>query len=156
MKTKSYRFFALGAVMVNLIAAPMVTSQTDHFSASLAGGNEVPSNQQCRHRGLRNDDPEHYYLLANVLRSFIAPYGFSPAFRAQQGRRWCDDIPVRGREPTCLPGGHFRNHYGDNHGSKCYRAWRPRHYARRSGLGLGGRAQRSILCEHAHDDVPRG
>ena len=42
MKTKSYRFFALGAVMVNLIAAPMVTSQTERFSASLAGGNEVP------------------------------------------------------------------------------------------------------------------
>ncbi len=42
MKTKSYRFFALSAVMVNLIAAPMVTSQTERFSASLAGGNEVP------------------------------------------------------------------------------------------------------------------
>ena len=42
MKTKSYRFFALGAVVVNLIAAPMVTSQTERFSASLAGGNEVP------------------------------------------------------------------------------------------------------------------
>ena len=42
MKTKSYRFFALGAVVVNLIAAPMVTSQTERFSASLAGANEVP------------------------------------------------------------------------------------------------------------------
>ena len=42
MKTKSYRFFVLGAVVVNLIAAPMVTSQTEHFSASLAGANEVP------------------------------------------------------------------------------------------------------------------
>jgi len=42
MKTKSYRFFALGAVVANLIAAPMVTSQTERFSASLAGANEVP------------------------------------------------------------------------------------------------------------------
>jgi len=42
IKTQSYRFFALGAVMVNLIAAQMVTSQTERFSASLAGGNEVP------------------------------------------------------------------------------------------------------------------
>jgi len=42
MKTKSYRLFALGAVAVNLIAAPMVNSQTERFSASLAGGNEVP------------------------------------------------------------------------------------------------------------------
>jgi hypothetical protein len=42
MKIKSYRFFALGAVMVNLIAAQMVTSQTERFSASLAGANEVP------------------------------------------------------------------------------------------------------------------
>ena len=42
MKTKSYRFFALGAVVVNLIAAPIVTSQTERFSASLAGANEVP------------------------------------------------------------------------------------------------------------------
>jgi hypothetical protein len=42
MKTKSYRFFALGAVVVNLIAAQMVMSQTERFSASLAGGNEVP------------------------------------------------------------------------------------------------------------------
>ena len=29
-----------------------------------------------------------------------------------------------GGEPADLPGGHFRNHYGDNHGSKCYRARR--------------------------------
>jgi len=42
MKTKSYWFFALGAVVVNLIAAQMVMSQTERFSASLAGGNEVP------------------------------------------------------------------------------------------------------------------
>jgi len=42
MKTKSHRFFALSAVVANLIAAPMVTSQTERFSASLAGGNEVP------------------------------------------------------------------------------------------------------------------
>ena len=42
MKTTSYRFFALGAVVVNLIAAPIVTSQTERFSASLGGGNEVP------------------------------------------------------------------------------------------------------------------
>ena len=42
MKTKSHRFFALGAVVVNLIAAPMVSSQTERFSASLAGANEVP------------------------------------------------------------------------------------------------------------------
>src|SRR5215475_1892262 len=41
MKTK-YRFFAFGAVVVNLIAAPMVNSQTERFSASLAGANEVP------------------------------------------------------------------------------------------------------------------
>jgi len=42
MKTKSHRFFALSAVVVNLIAAPMVNSQTERFSASLAGANEVP------------------------------------------------------------------------------------------------------------------
>ena len=42
MKTTSHRFFALGAVVVNLIAAPMVNSQTERFSASLAGANEVP------------------------------------------------------------------------------------------------------------------
>ena len=42
MKTKSYRFFALSAVVVNLVAAQMVTSQTERFSTSLAGGNEVP------------------------------------------------------------------------------------------------------------------
>jgi hypothetical protein len=42
MKTKSHRFFALSAVVVNLIAVPMVNSQTERFSASLAGANEVP------------------------------------------------------------------------------------------------------------------
>ena len=87
MKTKSYRFFALGAVVVNLIAAPMVTSQTERFSASLAGGNEVPPINSAGTGGLRNDDPGHYHLLANVLRSVIAPYCVSPALRAQQGRR---------------------------------------------------------------------
>ena len=59
MKTKSYRFFALGAVVVNLVAAPMVTSQTERFSASLAGAKRGASDQQCRHSGLRNDDPGH-------------------------------------------------------------------------------------------------
>ena len=42
MKTKSHRFFALGAVVVNLIAVQMVSSQTERFSASLSGANEVP------------------------------------------------------------------------------------------------------------------
>lgn len=43
MKTKSHRFFALGAVVINLIAAPMAMSQhTERFSASLSGANEVP------------------------------------------------------------------------------------------------------------------
>jgi hypothetical protein len=42
MKTKSHRFFALGAVVASLIAAPMVNSQTELFSASLVGANEVP------------------------------------------------------------------------------------------------------------------
>ena len=42
MKTKANRFFALGAVMASLIAAPPVNSQTENFSASLSGDNEVP------------------------------------------------------------------------------------------------------------------
>ena len=42
MKTKANRFFALGAVMASLIAAPAVHSQTERFSASLSGANEVP------------------------------------------------------------------------------------------------------------------
>jgi hypothetical protein len=42
MKTKANRFFALGAVMASLIAAPAVNSQTENFSASLSGKNEVP------------------------------------------------------------------------------------------------------------------
>jgi CHRD domain-containing protein len=42
MKTKADLFFALGAMMANLIAAPMVNSQTERFSASLSGANEVP------------------------------------------------------------------------------------------------------------------
>ena len=42
MKTTSHRLFALGAVVVNLIAASMVNSQTERFSASLIGTNEVP------------------------------------------------------------------------------------------------------------------
>jgi hypothetical protein len=42
MKIRYHSFFAFGAVVVNLIAAPMVNSQTERFSASLAGANEVP------------------------------------------------------------------------------------------------------------------
>ena len=43
MKTKSHRFLVLGAVVVNLIAAPMAISQhTERFSAELSGANEVP------------------------------------------------------------------------------------------------------------------
>jgi len=42
MKTNYHRFFAFGAVMLSLLAAPIVNSQTERFSASLAGANEVP------------------------------------------------------------------------------------------------------------------
>ena len=42
MKTKNIGFWAIAAVMANLLAAPIGNSQTERFSASLAGGNEVP------------------------------------------------------------------------------------------------------------------
>ena len=42
MKTKNIGFLAIAAVMTNLLAAPIGNSQTERFSASLAGGNEVP------------------------------------------------------------------------------------------------------------------
>ena len=42
MKTKANWFFAWGVVVANLIAAPIVSSQTERFSASLIGLNEVP------------------------------------------------------------------------------------------------------------------
>jgi hypothetical protein len=42
MKTKNIRFLAIAAVMTNLLAATIGNSQTERFSASLAGGNEVP------------------------------------------------------------------------------------------------------------------
>jgi hypothetical protein len=42
MKTKNIGFWAIAAVMANLLAATMGNSQTERFSASLAGGNEVP------------------------------------------------------------------------------------------------------------------
>ncbi len=37
MKTKSYRFFALGAVVVNLIAAQMVTRKRSVFPQASPG-----------------------------------------------------------------------------------------------------------------------
>jgi len=42
MKTKNIGFLAIVAVMANLLAAPIGNSQTERFSATLAGGNEVP------------------------------------------------------------------------------------------------------------------
>ncbi len=42
MKTKNIGFLAIAAVMANLLAAPMGYSQTERFSATLAGANEVP------------------------------------------------------------------------------------------------------------------
>ena len=56
-KTKSYRFFAFGKwAGGNLVAAPVVTSQTERSSASLSGGTRclqliAPA------RALRDDDP---------------------------------------------------------------------------------------------------
>ena len=43
MKTKNIGLWAIAAVLANLLAAPIVNSQTERFSASLAGKNEVPS-----------------------------------------------------------------------------------------------------------------
>jgi CHRD domain len=42
MKTKNIRFWAMAAVMANVLAAPVVNSQTERFSASLSGAEEVP------------------------------------------------------------------------------------------------------------------
>ena len=42
MKNKNIRSLAMAAVMANLLAAPMAHSQTEPFSASLSGANEVP------------------------------------------------------------------------------------------------------------------
>jgi hypothetical protein len=42
MKTRNIGFWAIAAVTANLLAAPMANSQTERFSASLGGENEVP------------------------------------------------------------------------------------------------------------------
>jgi CHRD domain len=42
MKTKNIGFWAIAAVMANLLAAPIVNSQTERFSARLSGAEEVP------------------------------------------------------------------------------------------------------------------
>jgi CHRD domain len=42
MKTKNIGFWAVAAVMANLLAAPVAHSQTERFSASLSGAEEVP------------------------------------------------------------------------------------------------------------------
>ena len=42
MKTKNIGFWAIAAVMANLLTAPIVNSQTERFSARLSGAEEVP------------------------------------------------------------------------------------------------------------------
>jgi hypothetical protein len=42
MKTKNIGFWAIAALMANLLAAPIGNCKTERFSASLIGGNEVP------------------------------------------------------------------------------------------------------------------
>ena len=42
MKTKNIGFWVVAVLIANLIAAPAANSQTEHFSASLFGDNEVP------------------------------------------------------------------------------------------------------------------
>jgi hypothetical protein len=42
MKTKNIRFWAMAAVVANLLAAPAIYSQTERFSATLIGAEEVP------------------------------------------------------------------------------------------------------------------
>jgi hypothetical protein len=42
MKIKNIGFWAIAAVMANLLAAPIANSQTERFSARLGGENEVP------------------------------------------------------------------------------------------------------------------
>ena len=42
MKTKNIRFWAIAAGIANLLAAPVAYSDTERFSASLSGAEEVP------------------------------------------------------------------------------------------------------------------
>jgi CHRD domain len=42
MKTKTIGFWLIAALAVNVLAAPAAYSQTERFSASLVGANEVP------------------------------------------------------------------------------------------------------------------
>jgi len=43
MNTKNIGFWAIAVMIANLLAAPMANAQTEHFSTSLVGANEVPS-----------------------------------------------------------------------------------------------------------------
>jgi hypothetical protein len=42
MKTKTIGFWLIAALAVSVLAAPAAYSQTERFSASLVGANEVP------------------------------------------------------------------------------------------------------------------
>ena len=114
MKTSKIGFWTIAALAASMLAAPAAYSQTERFSASLIGTNEVPPINTA---GTADFD-------------IIAACGGSPALWTEQGQRWRDDIPMRWRRAAGLSSDHFRNYHRNDYGGKCHRACQPRHCRR--------------------------
>ena len=130
MKTKNIGIWAIAALAVSLLAAPAAHSQTERFSATLSGAQEVPPINTAGTGDFQMTIQPGTITFSLTFSGLSSNLAVSPALCAQPGRWWRHDIPVRRWRSTGLPGGDFRNHHRDNHSSECYRTDDPRHCPR--------------------------
>jgi hypothetical protein len=127
MKTSKIGFWTIAAVAASMLAAPVVYSQTERFSASLIGANEVPP---INTEGTADFDmtirPSGITFSLNFS-GLSSTLGGPPALWSAQGQRWRDDIPMRWRKSAGLSSDYFRNYHRNDYGGKCHGACQPRH-----------------------------
>jgi hypothetical protein len=132
MKTRNISIWAITALTASLLAAPVAYSQTERFSANLVGANEVPSINTAGTGEFRMQivgSDINFSLSFSDLSSNLTVAHLHFA-----------DSKVAGGVMIFLCGGG-----GHNSG----------HCRRRPRLGLGGRALRFGLCQHAHGELRR-
>ena len=88
MKIKNIGLWAITALAVSILAVPAAYSQTERFSASLSGANEVPPINTAGTADFEMTiQPGAITFSLTFSGSLVTACCGSPALRTQQGRR---------------------------------------------------------------------
>ena len=153
MKIKITAIWMGAALAAGLMTASAVPADTQVFSATLLGDNEVPPINTDGKAAFRMEvgNSITFSLTFSGLSTplVVSHLHFAPTKVAGGVMIF---LCGGGNQPVC-PAGHVGNHYRDDHGGQRHRTGAPRHRPRRPHVSPGGRGRWQRLREHAHHQV---